>query len=93
MSKDSMNGLMDLLKKRLIDNSEIALISWMAEGSGEQFWESIRRDLEIRHEIDAIRWHMGVVKEQAAQTHVLALADGVPIANGLGRVIFTVKST
>ena len=92
VSQDVMNGLMDLLQKRLIDDSEIAVISWMYEGSGNKFWESVRRDLEERHEIDAIRWHIGLVKEEATKSCILPLVDGVSIASGLGRVIYTVKS-
>lgn len=92
IAKETLNNMMDLLQSRLIDDAEIAVISWMSESSGDNFWESVRRDLEQRHEIDAIRWHMGIVKEEAARAGILPLVDGVPIASGLGRVIYTVKS-
>lgn len=92
VSKDSLAKLLEILQGRLLEDGQISMISWLKEDSGQKFWDSIQRDLEARREVDAVRWHIGLVREESMKAMIASIEDGTAVAEGLGQVIFKVKS-
>jgi hypothetical protein len=92
LQQDMFANMLNVLKSRLAEDGQLAIISWLNKESGAKFWDSVQRDLEGRHEVDSIRWHIGVVKEEADRLRIIPVQDGNPIASGLGLALFTVKS-
>lgn len=39
------------------------------------------------HEIDLVRWHMGIIKEQASNADILSMDSGTLIARGLAQYV------
>ena len=75
------------LKDKLDRNGKVSVISWADDDGAEKFWDTVRRDLEERHEIDLIRWHMNLIKEEATRDKVLPLIAGGIIVRGLGQIV------
>lgn len=75
------------LNNKLADYGRYSIISWSIEQGSKKFWDSIRRDLEERHEIDLIRWHMNVINNELLAHPVLSLDAGALIAPGLAQTV------
>ena len=79
---------MDELEGKLGDKGKISIISWIGENGSHKFWDLVTRDLEERGEVDVIRWHLGLIKEESARLPTLKLDAGNPVARGLARVTY-----
>jgi hypothetical protein len=87
MGQQSLDKLLIDLRRKLTDATRVSIISW-ADGLGcGKFWDAVRRDLEMRHEVDLVRWHMALIKEESAKSGALALEAGAFIAPGLAQVL------
>jgi hypothetical protein len=79
---------MDELEGKLGDKGKISIISWIGDNGSQKFWDLVTRDLEERGEVDVIRWHLGLIKEESARLPTLKLDAGNPVARGLARVTY-----
>ena len=79
---------MDELEGKLGENGKISIISWIGDNGSHKFWDLVTRDLEERGEVDVIRWHLGLIKEESARLPTLKLDAGNPVARGLARVTY-----
>ena len=79
---------MDELEGKLGENGKISIISWIGHNGSQKFWDLVTRDLEERGEVDVIRWHLGLIKEESARLPTLKLDAGNPVARGLARVTY-----
>jgi PAS domain-containing protein len=79
---------MDELEGKLGENGKISIISWIGENGSHKFWDLVTRDLEERGEVDVIRWHLGLIKEESARLPTLKLDAGNLVARGLARVTY-----
>lgn len=79
---------MDELEGKLGENGKISIISWIGDNGSQKFWDLVTRDLEERGEVDVIRWHLGLIKEESARLPTLKLDAGNPVARGLARVTY-----
>jgi hypothetical protein len=87
MSQLTLDKLLAGLRHKLVDATRVSIISW-ADGLGcGKFWDAVRRDLELRHEVDLVRWHMSLIKEESTKSGALALEAGAFIAPGLAQVL------
>jgi hypothetical protein len=75
------------LRKKLVTSTRISIISWVDETSSEKFWRSVRRDLEQRHEIDLVRWHINLIQEESAAAGAVPLYAGSLLAAGLAQAL------
>jgi hypothetical protein len=75
------------LKDKLDRHGKVSVISWADVDGAEMFWDAVRRDLEERHEIDLIRWHMSLIKEESSRDNVLPLVAGGIVVRGLGQIV------
>ena len=79
---------MDELEGKLGENGKISIISWIGDNGSHKFWDLVTRDLEERGEVDVIRWHLGLIKEESARLPTLKLDAGNLVARGLARVTY-----
>ena len=79
---------MDELEGKLGDKGKISIISWIGDNGSHKFWDLVTRDLEERGEVDVIRWHLGLIKEESARLPTLKLDAGNLVARGLARVTY-----
>jgi hypothetical protein len=75
------------LNIKLADYGRYSIISWSVGKGASKFWEAVRRDLEERHEIDLIRWHMSVINNELATHPICALDAGAIVAPGLAQTV------
>ena len=90
LTKSELALVTTVLERKIKDRGNISIISWSIDGGASKFWSAVRRDLEINREIDLVRWHLGIIAEQASTLKVLPLDVGVVIASGLAQFIGTV---
>jgi hypothetical protein len=86
-SLKEVNQIAKELNNKLADYGRYSIISWSLSNGAKKFWEAVRRDLEERHEIDLIRWHMSVINHELITQSVHSLDAGVLLAPGLAQTI------
>jgi hypothetical protein len=87
MSHQTLEKVLVVIRRKLIDATRVSIISWVDGLGCAKFWDAVRRDLEERHEVDLVRWHMGLIKEESAKSGAVALEAGAFIAPGLAQVL------
>ncbi len=87
MSRETIRIVKKGLRRKIRDHGKISVISWTLDNGVEKFWTAVRRDLEKNHEIDLVRWHMGIIKEQASNADILSMDSGTLIARGLAQYV------
>jgi hypothetical protein len=92
LDESALARITSRIEQGVSSGGRVAVISWLNEGSGGEFWDCVQRDLEEQRDIDAIRWHLGVVREESSRLGIQPLKRGREIFRGLGRYIHTVKS-
>lgn len=75
------------LNNKLADYGRYSVVSWSVDHGAIKFWEAVRRDLEERHEIDLIRWHMSVINNELSTHPICALDAGALVAPGLAQTV------
>lgn len=75
------------LNNKLADYGRYSVVSWSVDQGALKFWEAVRRDLEERHEIDLIRWHMSVINNELSTHPICALDAGALVAPGLAQTV------
>ena len=86
MSKQDLVNVTKALKHKMKDHGKVSAISWTPDGGATKFWNTVRRDLEKNREIDLVRWHMGIIQDQATSTNCVTLDAGTVIASGLAQI-------
>lgn len=92
LALSALDQVTDSLEGCLRGHGKIAVISWVSNQGSQKFWDAVRRDLEERHEVDVIRWHMGLIKEESQVLSTLCLDSGSLICRGLGRVVYEARA-
>ena len=75
------------LNNKLADYGRLSVISWAVDKGAVKFWEAVRRDLEERHEIDLVRWHMSVINAELSIHPVRSIDAGALLAPGLAQTV------
>ena len=87
MSQLTLDVVLAQLRKKLINPTRVSIISWVDGVGCEKFWKAVRRDLEERHEIDLVRWHMSLIQSESLSQGVISLEAGALLAPGLAQVL------
>jgi precorrin-6B methylase 2 len=87
MAKQELSRVVKALKQKIRDHGVLSVVSWTQDNGADKFWSLVRRDLEKNHEIDLVRWHMGIIKEEAGKAPVYQMDSGSILASGLAQFV------
>jgi hypothetical protein len=87
VSLAELSHITNELNNKLADYGRFSVVSWAVDKGAKNFWDAVRRDLEERHEIDLIRWHMSVISTELETHPIRTIEAGALLAPGLAQTV------